>query len=224
MSTILYRIKNSDYVGVFATASDRYVFLGSGIEEKDKQRISDALGVESGDRPVSSSDLVGLFARANSNGIILSNLVETGEIERLESLKLGINIGIIDSGLNTVGNNIIANDKIAVVNPDYDSSVMAQIGDILGVEVVKSQLPLFKTIGASNIFTNRGMVINNRSSDTEKAEMERISKSVSVRTTANSGSIYVGLSAIANSKGIVAGKSTTGFEMQRLTEGLDIEV
>ncbi len=223
MPTILYRVKNSEYVGVFATASDRYVFLGSGLEEKDKRLISETLGVEPVSLSISSSDLIGLFARANSNGILLSNLVEDRELEKLKGLSLGINIGTIDSGLNTIGNDVIANDRIAVVNPDYDASAIAQIRDILGVEVVRSQMPLFKTVGASTILTNKGMVVNNRSSDEEKAEMDRISNFKSARTTANSGSIYIGLSAITNSKGIVAGKGTTGFELQRLTEGLDIE-
>ncbi len=223
MGTMLYRISNSDYVGVFASASDDYVFLGKSIGQNDKSRVAEVLGVEYVDISVSGSDLIGLFARANSNGILLSNIIEESELEELKRKKLGINIGVIDSALNTIGNDIIANDKIAIVNPDYDQQAMTQIRDILGVEVVRSDMKLFKTIGASNVLTNKGMVVNNRSSDEEKAELEKIAGIKSVRTTANSGSIYVGLSVVANSKGMVLGKSTTGFEIQRISEGLDIE-
>lgn len=222
MSTILYTIRNSSHIGAFATATDNLLFIGSGILEKDKKVMEEALSVPHVDLTISYSDLVGIFSRANSNGIILSNLVEKEEVERLKSLMLGINVGVIGSELNAVGNNIIANDKIAIVNPEYGHEEVKQIGDILGVEVLKGPSMKYKTVGASNILTNRGMLMNNRSTESEEEIISRATKLKPVLTTANTGLLYIGLSAVANSNGAVVGKETTGFELQRLMEGLDL--
>ena len=42
-------------------------------------------------------------------------------------------------------------------------------------------------------------------------------------TTANTGSLSIGLAVIANSKGVVIGNSTTGFEIVRIVNGLNLE-
>ena len=222
MSTILYSIRNSSNVGVFATATDDYVFLGAGLPARDARVLSEALDAKSVSITVAYSDLVGLFSRANSNGIILSNLAGKEEVESLKMQKLGINVGVIDSDLNVIGNNIIANDKIAIVHPEYDEKAIKQIRDILGVEVVRAPGRQFKTVGASNILTNKGIVLNNRSTEGEKQAMERATTFKPVKSTTVTGSIYIGMSVIANSKGVVAGKGTTGFELQHIIEGLNL--
>ena len=211
----------SDYVGAFATATDKSVFVGSGIAEDCKKFLSDALGVKSVDLSISDSNLIGLFARANSNGIVLSNLAEEEEVKTLKRMGLGINVAVIDSNLNAIGSNVLANDKIALVNADYDSNAMKQIGDALGVEVLGARVDGFKTMGANNLLTNRGLVVNNRSTDQEKERLDRICGFDSMRTTANTGSLYIGISAIANSIGVVTGEDTTGYELSRIVDGLE---
>ncbi|MGC8478463.1 MAG: translation initiation factor IF-6 [Candidatus Micrarchaeia archaeon] len=222
MSTILYSIRNSSHIGAFATASENFIFVGAGIPEKDKIVMEEALAAQHVDLTISFSDLVGIFSRANSNGILLSNLVEKVEVERLKEQNLGINIGVVDSELNAIGNNILANDKIAIVNPEYTPEDMKQISDILGVEVLKGPSMRYKTVGASNMLTNKGIVVNNRSTESEEGIIGQATKFKPIKSTANTGSLYLGISAIANSKGAVVGKDTTGFELQRLMEGLDL--
>lgn len=65
------------------------------------------------------------------------------------------------------------------------------------------------------------MAVNNTISDEEKDYIENILKVKTTRTTANTGSLSIGISAIANSNGILAGDSTTGFELARLIETLE---
>ncbi|MEM3227662.1 MAG: translation initiation factor IF-6 [Candidatus Micrarchaeaceae archaeon] len=222
MSAILYSIRNSDHIGVFATATDQYIFLGAGLGNRDRKVLSESLSVDCVSITVSYSDLVGIFVRANSNGIAISNLMEKSEEEALRKQGLDINIGIVDSELNAIGNNVLANDKIAIVHPEYDAKAIRQIEDILGVEVIKAPDKKFKTVGASNILTNKGLVLNNRSTESGEETMARATHFKPVRSTANTGSIYTGIGVIANSKGIVAGRGTTAFELERIIEGLDL--
>ena len=116
---------------------------------------------------MADSHLIGIFARANSNGIALSNLASDDEVSYLRSLNLDIKIGVVESRLNAIGNNVLANDKIALINSEYSHEDMKSIRDILDVEVVQAESGGFKTIGANNILTNKGCVLNNRSTRRE---------------------------------------------------------
>ena len=223
MESVKYNIKGSGYVGVFATASDSLVFAGAGLTDNNKKFMSEILGARVVEMSVSGSDLVGLFARANSNGIVVSSLMMDEEVEVLRRAGLGINIGVVDSDLNAIGSNVLANDKIAIVNSDYAPGAIKQIGDTLGVEVIGAKIGGFRTVGANNILTNKGLVVSNRCTDQEKEKVENWCGFRSEKTTANTGSLYVGLSVVANSKAVVTGEDTTGYELQRIMDGLGSE-
>ena len=221
MEAAKFRIMGSDYVGVFAGATDKYLFACPAISQHHRQTMSEKLGVKYIETRLSGSDLVGLFSKANSNGIILSNLTLDQEVEALKAHKLGINIGIIESDLNALGSNVLANDKIAIINLDYSQKDAKDIQDILGVEVVRAHIDGFKTVGANNILTNKGLVINNKATDEEKAEWDKMVGFDSIRSTANTGTLSVGLSTIANSNGVIAGDGTTGYELARIIDALE---
>ncbi len=215
-------IKGSDYIGVFATASDKHVFFGNGIERRARETIIATLKVIPVELSIFATDMVGLFIRANSTGIMVSNLMDEHELKRLRDYKLDLNILEIKSNLNAIGNNIIVNDKFALVNPDYDEETRKQIADSLNVEVIESSIAGFKTVGANNILTSKGFVVNNRATDSEKETTDKLLGFDSIRTTANTGSLNIGLATISNSQGVVVGENTTGYELTRITDGLNI--
>jgi translation initiation factor 6 len=215
-------VKGSDYIGAFATANDKYVFLGMGINRRAIETLRNVLMTDVIEFTMFATDLVGLFVKSNSNGILISNLVDEREIEMFKKHDIDINMEILDSGLNAIGNNILVNDKIALINPDYSSEAQRQIRDVLDVEVVKHEIGGYKTVGANSILTNKGFVISNRASDQEKEELDKLLGFDSIRTTANMGSLSIGLAAVCNSHGVVVGDNTTGYELTRITDALEI--
>ncbi len=221
METARYNIVGSSYIGVFGTASDDHLFIGQGAGKNAAEMVSKTLEVDAIPISISSSDLVGLFCRANSNGIVISMLALDSEIEHIKSLKLGLNVLVLESSLNAIGSNILANDSIAIINPDYTVEEERLIADALGVEVIRKETGDFKTVGANNILTNKGLVLNNRVRAIEQNELNRITGFDSVQSTANAGSLSIGLSTITNSNALVAGGETTGYELARMTEALE---
>jgi translation initiation factor 6 len=215
------RVKGSDFNGVFCTASDNLIFGPLHLTKKEHDILTSTLHVEVLEISIAESSLVGLFSRINSNGILLSNLATDEEVTMIKEKAPGINVGVLHSDINAIGSNVLANDKIAIVNHEYQHSEMKQIGDVLGVEVVKSEIGGYRTVGANNILTNSGLVINNRAADFEEREWEGMTKFKTIRTTANTGALAIGLAVVANSKGVVAGEATTGFELNRIIQGLD---
>lgn len=217
------RLHGSDFVGAYVIASDKFVFCYRGIERHVKEMIAHALSVNAIEMSIADSHLIGIFARANSNGIVLSNLTTDEELAHLRSLKLDMKIGVVESRLNAIGNNVLANDKIAFINSEYSHEDMKSIGDILDVEVVKAEAGGFKTVGANNILTNKGCVLNNRSTEKEKQILDSASGFESALSTANTGSLAIGLAGAANSNGIVIGEATTGYELNRIIQSLENE-
>ena len=214
------QINGSDYIGAFATSTERYTFVPYGIPEKIKAMMGKVLKTECICIPVSGTDLIGLFSRANSNGIALSNVASDEDVRKIREMGLGINVGIVDSSINAIGNTVLVNDRIAIIDPEYTDAEARQLQDLLGVEVLKEEIGGFKTIGATNILTNSGCAINNHCTEIEKKKIDMITGFDSVSTTADRGSLSIGLASIANSKGLLVGEDTTGFEMNRIIDAL----
>ncbi|MCL4383693.1 MAG: translation initiation factor IF-6 [Candidatus Marsarchaeota archaeon] len=226
MNNIKLLINGSEYVGAFGCANDKYAFTGF-LPEKTKKAIEEILDVNVIEFSVNSSNLTGLFCTVNSNGLGISNLISKNELKslnkKIEEEKIDINVGILDTDLNSIGNNILLNDKFALVHTEYNNAVIKQIQDLFNVEVIKISIGNFKTVGATNILTNKGFVINNRALDREKEHIDKILNFNSIPTTANNGSLFIGLSTIANSNNLIIGDKTTGFELTRIIDALNLD-
>lgn len=220
MKTAKATIGNNSYIGAFAVATDSFVLITDASTHTERAILEDNLGVKSIGMTIDGSGLVGVYVVGNSKGILLPEMAGKNEISKLKSALPDVEISIIQTSLNALKNNILANDKVAFVNNEYSKRETDKIGDVLGVEVVKRQIGLYDTIGANNILTNRGAVLNNTASDDDlsfmKSRIPRVSQS-----TANLGSSSIGLCALANSNGLVVGNQTTGFEIVRITEGIE---
>ena len=221
MGTAKATIGNNSYIGAFGIATDSFILVTGNSTHTERSIIEQALGVKSHQMSIDGSGLIGVYAIANSKGILLPAMVDGREITRLKEAFPEVIVETMHTSLNALRNNILTNDKIAFVNKEFNQTEIAKISDVLGVEAVKMQIGNFETVGANNLLTNKGIVLNNTATDAEvnfvKGRMNSVSQS-----TANTGSSSIGLCAIANSKGVVVGGQTTGFELVRITDGLDL--
>lgn len=214
-------IGGNSFVGAFGIATDLFSLVGKTALDKHISMIKENLGVEIHRVSIDGSDLIGVYTVANSRSVLIPEITTPEEEALIKKSLPGINVQRLKTDLNALGNNILANDKIAIVNPEYSSYEMKAIEAALGVEVIKLEAGGFRTVGASNILTNNGIVLNNRSSDDDLEAIRPFVKNYS-QSTANLGSLSLRLSVIANSKGLVVGDETTGFELARMTEGLGL--
>ncbi len=222
MSVAKTSINGNDYIGAFAVATDKFAILSKGVPLHKVQLIEEALGVKCVHASISGSGLVGLYIAANSNGVLLPGIMYEHEVEEVRKALPGYKVQVLNTNMTALRNNILVNDKVAIVDPDFSSAEIQIIKDTLGVEVRTGTIGGFRTVGANNILTNKGIVLNNRCSDYEKEEMERIVGYKGEQSTANRGSVHIGLCTIANSNGIVLGEDTTGIEESRIANSLEL--
>ncbi len=221
MASAKMSINGNDYVGAFAVATDSYALIAERIGARYEHVIEEVLRKKIARVSINGSDLIGIYVAANSHALLLPELAYRNEADLAARQLDDVNVAVLETGLNALRNNILANDKIAIINPMYSSSEAKIIGDNMGVEVIRMGIGGFSTVGANNILTNKGMVMNNRVSGEEEEALRKLVSSVS-QSTANMGSLSIGLCTIANSEGIIAGSSTSGYEIANMEDGLGL--
>ena len=219
MNLLKRNINGNSYVGAFSASSEELTLISRGVSTKDESIICETLGTSTFRLAINSSNLIGIYTVLNSNGILLPEMIYDEELDELKQLRSKIQIGTVKSDMNALGNNILANDRIAIINPSFPDTVSKTIEDVLDVEVIRMAIGGYETIGANNILTNKGMVLNNFASEKEIGMAKDLVKNVS-QSTANTGSVFIGLASVANTKGLIVGEDTTGFELARMEEGL----
>jgi translation initiation factor 6 len=217
------RIQGNDYVGAWSAATDKFFLVGSEVSKKTADIIREALGVEIVRAMVGGSSLLGIYASANSRGVLVPNLMEGYEFRDLKKALPEVTVAMLETDLNALKNNILANDRIAIINPNFSRDEELRIRDVLDVETLRLEIGGFHTVGANNILTNKGFVLNSRAGEDEKERLEKILGMRIEQSTANMGSVNIGLCVVANSNGVIAGDSTSGYELARIAESLDVE-
>ncbi len=211
-------IEGNSFLGIFAKTNDSITLLPKNSSEKLKKACSEVLKTQVVTATISNSNLIGIFSAMNSNGMVLPAAVYDYELDELR--EAGLNVSVIDDRNSAFGNNILTNDSACLINPSMSNRSMKSIADCLGVEVVKGRVGGHKTVGASAVVTNNGLLAKTSVTDEELASLEGLFKVRGAVGTANMGVPFIGLCMLANRNGFVAGELTSGFELNRIDEAL----
>lgn len=209
------------FIGIFSKTNDNITLVGKNISEKFIQNL-DVLKTDIIKISVLDSNIIGFYTIINNKGILVSHLASEDEIRSIKNAgnNLGLGFGVIKSKQNAIGNNIVANDFGAIVTQDIEESEIREIKDVLDVEVVKSTVAGYKTVGAVVVATNKGFIAHPKSSKEELNLMSSLFHVDGGIGTANVGVPFPGISIIANKNGFVVGELTTGYESGRINDCL----
>jgi len=96
------------------------------------------------------------------------------------------------------------------------------IEDTLDVEVVPGTIADIRTVGSVAALNSKGMIVHPKVTDDEKEHLKGLFGIDVQISTVNFGSPYLGASMIVNDNGAVIGDKTSGVEMNRIENALDI--
>ncbi len=210
-------INGSPFVGVYASCNNSIVVLPPSAEKS--QIFSETLRTEVFTTTLGGSPLIGSLMVMNSHGAVVTNFASEEDVSFLFPR---MNVLFIEDKINAVGNDILANDRAAMVHVDFDRSTVKLIEEALDVEVVKGTIGGIKTVGSAAVVTNKGMVVHPNVDDHEIEFLRELFGVPVYITTANYGSLYLGASLIANDFGAVVGERTSNVEVDRIENALDI--
>ncbi len=213
------RVFNSPFLGVYLRTWEKYTLVPSNLDRDMSRVISESLDTELIELTLGGTKLLGSLSVMNTKGILLSNLASDDEKEKIPS---DLNVAFLKDQINALGNDILVNDKAALIHEDFDRKSMRVIEDVLDVEVRKGSFGEIKTVGSCGLITTQGLILPPSMSDEEIDEMSNFFGVKGKIGTANFGSLYVGASVVANSKGALIGEDSTTIEISNIEEALNL--
>ncbi|NHJ88114.1 MAG: translation initiation factor IF-6 [Asgard group archaeon] len=221
MNIIRTTVQGLSSLGAFGRATDKFALISEFWNTKAEEAIAKALEVPIIKLNIGDTSLVGILIAANSKGILLPHIFTPRERAKIEeALGDSVNIEVVESKLTCLGNCILVNDKGAIVHEKFEPKAMQQIRDTLDVEVEKGNIIKSPLVGSHALVTNKGILTHPLTSEMELTWLsERFGIPANVGTI-NRGIPYVSVGCFANSFGAIAGKETTGPELQRLYQTL----
>ena len=216
LDIIKYDVYSGPNIGIFTSVNDKFVFLPNGFAQTKAENLAKYLQTEYIMTPVANTRLLGVLMVLNNHGILLPRTSSTEEIAYLQK-STGLNVKILDTKHNALGNLICVNDKGGIVSPLIEKEFIKEIEDILDIEVIQKRVAGYDQVGAVMESNNFGGVVH---PETDEEDIKNFSNILGVNiepTTINGGIPFVSSGILANSNAVVVGNLTNGPEIMMLT-------
>jgi len=203
-------------IGLYTVVNDKQVFVPNGFAKTKAKKLASFLDVNTVYTSMANTRLLGAMMVINNQGILLPNNASQHEYDFLKK-STGLNIDVLDSKHNALGNLICVNDKGAIVSPMIPKDQMKKIEDVLGVEVIQKKIAGYHQVGVVIVATMQGGVIH---PEADEDDINTISNVLGVNiepATINGGIPYVHSGILANNHNMVVGTHTAGPEIMMLT-------
>jgi translation initiation factor 6 len=221
MTVVLADIFGSSNIGVYCFACEGWAAVPAGTPSSKKKKLEDCLGVDVCEVNVAGSRLLGIMMAGNANGLVLPHIVRDHELETIKkSTKL--NIQILEDERTALGNLILANDNGAIVDPEFSTSTIERLEELLQVEVVRGHISGLPYVGSMAVATNKGAIISPFAHDDEKDTVKDLLKVQIEPSTVNGGVPFVRSGLLATSHGAVIGPLTLGKELMAISQVMQL--
>lgn len=216
----LLHFNENPNVGVFCRTNETIAFVRKGLASKITRRIESALGVSLVELSIADASIVGSLLALNSTGAIVTDFADEVALESIE--QQGLAVYVIQDTFNAAGNDILLNDKGAMVHPSLSNGSLKAIEKTCGVPVTRGTIANLDTVGMAAVVTNKGLLCHPKVTPEETRRLEEIFDVDVMIGMVNHGVPLIGSGLVANSKGALIGSLTTGIEMGRIEEALHL--
>jgi translation initiation factor 6 len=213
-------IFGNPYIGVYCAANEKLALFPFTTPEKTIDSTRKALDIVGAMKvSIDGAHVLGALICMNSKGAVVSQFISKVELGQICS---EVKVTKLPHKLNAAGNNILANDKGALVNPEYDDKTVSFISEALDVPAERGTVAGYKTVGSAAVATNKGVICHPHTDDLEKQQLERVLGVEVHIATANYGTGLLGACMIANTKGALVGGASTPIELGKIEDGLKL--
>jgi len=216
LDIIKYDVYSGPNIGVFTSVNDKFVFIPNGFAKTKAEKLAHYLQTEYLMTPVANTRLLGILMVLNNHGILLPKTSSPDEIANLRK-HTDLNVKMLDTKHNALGNLICVNDKGGVISPIIEKEYIKEIEDTLDIEVMQKRIAGFHQVGAVMEANNLGGVIH---PEADEEDIKNFSNVLGVNiepATINGGIPFVSSGMLANSNAVVVGNLTNGPEIMMLT-------
>jgi len=216
LDIIKYDVYSGPNIGIFTSVNDKFVFIPNGFAKTKAENLARYLQTEYLMTPVANTRLLGILMVLNNHGILLPKTSSPDEIANLRKCT-DLNVKILDTKYNALGNLICVNDKGGVISPIIEKEFIKEIEDVLDIEVIQKKVAGYHQVGAVMGANNLGGIIH---PEADEEDIKNFSNVLGVNiepATINGGIPFVSSGMLANSNAVVVGNLTNGPEIMMLT-------
>lgn len=216
MDIIKYDVYSGPNIGIFTSVNDKFVFIPNGFAKTKAENLARYLQTEYLMTPVANTRLLGILMVLNNHGILLPKTSSPEEIANLRK-RTDLNVKILDTKYNALGNLICVNDKGGIISPIIEKEFIKEIEDVLDIEVIQKKVAGYHQVGAVMGANNLGGIIH---PEADEEDIKNFSNVLGVNiepATINGGIPFVSSGMLANSNAVVVGNLTNGPEIMMLT-------
>ena len=222
MGIFKYDVYRSPNVGIYTKCNDDFVFLPNGFAASKAKNLSEFLQADYVFTSVANTRLLGPLIVVNNKGMLLPRNCLEEELSHLKK-STGLNVDILETKHNAIGNLICVNDKGGIMSPLIPNEFVKKVEDVLGIEVLQKRVAGYHQDGAMAVATSHGGIIH---PNTEEDDIKVFSEILGVElepSTINGGTPYLASGILANNKSLVVGTLTNGPELVMLTKAFRVE-
>lgn len=215
----IFDVEENQYVGVFIRACDSAVLVPPLLTSSQKQSMKEVFQVPVITTTIGNTNLLGSLFALNSHGAVASNIINNSEFQ---SLTKQMNLTILPEKNNTLGNSMLVTEDKALISMDFSRKSERGIQNTLDVETIRGTIAGQDNVGMAAVITSRGLLCHPKISVEEKEILEDFFGMRSSIGTVNFGIPLIGAGLCANSHGAIVGSRTTGVELNRIENALDL--
>ncbi|MDY6769869.1 MAG: translation initiation factor IF-6 [Candidatus Nanohaloarchaea archaeon] len=212
-------VERADYngdvnIGFFGVVTGAFTLVADGFDTHGCFADTDTETVK-----LAGTDLVGIFAAGNANGLLVPDIITDHEEDVLDDT--GIDYRVLESTHTALGNLVLCNDSGAYISRELDP-VSDVIAEVLDVPVTVGTVAGLDIVGSCGVATDGGVLLHR---DASEAEAEAVEDALDVDAdvgTVNFGTPFVHSGVLADTENVLVGDDTTGPEVQRVQEALDL--
>ena len=208
------------FIGIVAKANDSFAFVPKGCSPSFIDTMREHLGVEIIETTVNSSNLIGIYMAIGKEHILLPDIASKSEIDEVK--QSGLDVVVTGERHNAWGNNLAMNSKGGIINKEVNPHIVKHLENVMGIEIVPMELEQYNTLGSVILATEKGFAVKNNATEEEIGDIESVLKVRGGIATANMGTVFISACALENSNGLVVGDMTTGIELSRLQDSLNL--
>ncbi len=199
---LVTNLNSNPNVGLYMFATDKYCLIGTEVPESMIPEIEEVLKVKTIRVNIAGTSLLGVFLNGNKNCLLVPKIAFENELDTLKKNK--IKYVLVDTKFTCLGNNMICNDKGAVVSSEYGEREIKQFADALQVPVEKAKIADLSTLGSLAVHTKKGVLCHHEILEHEAELLKKVLDVEIYTGTVNMGVPFIGSGIVCNNYGFQA--------------------
>ena len=164
-------------------------------------------------------DAGGALVTGNTNGLAVADIATESDIDILTSFG---DVVVMEGVVNTAGNLLLCNEHGSIASPAIPVEGVVIISEVFGIPVAVSSIAGEDVVGSLGVANDHGVLLHPDVLPDEVLIIEEVLGVSPMVGTVAFGSPYVGAGLAASNNGAIAGRETTGPELNRVEDALGL--